>query len=45
MSPVIAERAFEEAIECGLLQHGPDAVRACGCFALTEPRPASRSLT
>ena len=25
MSPVIAERAFEEAIECGLLQHGPDA--------------------
>jgi type I restriction enzyme, R subunit len=25
MSPVIAERAFEEAIECGLLAHGPDA--------------------
>ena len=21
----VAERSFEEAIECGLLQHGPDA--------------------
>jgi len=27
MSPEISERSFEEAIECGLLQHGPDA---CG---------------
>ncbi len=25
MSPDISERAFEDAIECGLLQHGPDA--------------------
>jgi len=25
MSPEISERSFEEAIECGLLQHGPDA--------------------
>src|SRR5881296_2857114 len=25
MNPVISERSFEEAIECGLLQHGPDA--------------------
>ena len=25
MSPVISERSFEEAIECALLQHGPDA--------------------
>jgi type I restriction enzyme, R subunit len=25
MSPVIAERAFEDAIECSLLEHGPDA--------------------
>lgn len=25
MSPEISERAFEEAIECALLQHGPDA--------------------
>lgn len=23
MSPEISERSFEEAIECGLLQHGP----------------------
>lgn len=27
MSPDISERAFEEAIECGLLEYGPDA---CG---------------
>jgi type I restriction enzyme R subunit len=25
MSPEISERSFEEAIECGLLQHGPNA--------------------
>lgn len=25
MSPDISERSFEEAIDCGLLQHGPDA--------------------
>lgn len=25
MSPEIAERAFEGAIECGLLRNGPDA--------------------
>ena len=25
MSPEISERSFEDAIECGLLQHGPDA--------------------
>src|SRR5436309_9943579 len=25
MSPEISERSFEEAIECGLLQYGPDA--------------------
>jgi type I restriction enzyme R subunit len=30
MSPEISERAFEEAIECALLQHGPDA---CAGFA------------
>jgi hypothetical protein len=23
--PDVSERSFEEAIECGLLQHGPDA--------------------
>ncbi len=25
MSPEVCERSFEDAIECGLLQHGPDA--------------------
>src|SRR6059036_2228795 len=25
MSPEVSERSFEAAIECGLLQHGPDA--------------------
>lgn len=25
MSPEISERSLEEAIECGLLQYGPDA--------------------
>jgi hypothetical protein len=25
MSRVVSERSFEEAIECALLQHGPDA--------------------
>jgi type I restriction enzyme R subunit len=25
MSPDVSERSFEDAIECGLLQHGPDA--------------------
>ena len=24
MSPEVSERAFEEAIECALLRHGPD---------------------
>jgi len=30
LSPEVSERSFEEAIECGLLQHGPDA---CAGFA------------
>lgn len=25
MTPEVCERAFEEAIECALLRHGPDA--------------------
>jgi hypothetical protein len=25
MSPEVSERSFEEMIECGLLQRGPDA--------------------
>jgi type I restriction enzyme, R subunit len=32
MTPEISERSFEESIECGLLQHGPDA---CAGFAPT----------
>ena len=30
MSPEISERSFEEAIECGLLKHGPDAYAGGG---------------
>ena len=30
MSPEIAERAFEDAIECGLLREGPDACPGAG---------------
>ncbi|NWF56356.1 MAG: IS200/IS605 family transposase [Syntrophaceae bacterium] len=29
MSPEISERSFEEAIDCGLLQYGPDACARC----------------
>lgn len=35
MTPDISERAFEEAIECGLLQYGPDAC-AGDATAVTE---------
>src|SRR5437867_12718855 len=35
MSPQISERSFEEAIECGLLQYGPDAC-AGGAKAVRE---------
>jgi type I restriction enzyme R subunit len=38
MSPEISERSFEEAIECGLLQHGPDAC-AGEVNALRETTP------
>ena len=27
MSPDVSERSFEDAVECGLLQYGPDACR------------------
>jgi hypothetical protein len=30
MTPDISERAFEEAIECALLRHGPDACPGSG---------------
>src|SRR5205807_5928348 len=38
MSPEISERSFEEAIECGLLQHGPDAC-AGDASAIREMSP------
>ena len=38
MSPEISERSFEEAIECALLQHGPDAC-AGGASAVRETSP------
>ena len=34
MSPEVSERSFEEAIECGLLQDGPDA-----CAGRRDRRP------
>ena len=39
MSPEISERSFEEAIECGLLQNGPDACTG-GASAVRETEPA-----
>ncbi len=39
MSPEISERSFEEAIECGLLQHGPDAC-AGDATAVRETSPS-----
>ena len=39
MSPEISEQAFEEAIECALLRHGPDACRG-DTTAVRESPPA-----
>src|SRR5687768_16893434 len=39
MNPEITERAFEDAIECGLLQHGPDSCGGNGT-AVREPAAA-----
>jgi type I restriction enzyme R subunit len=36
MSPEISERSFEDAIECGLLRHGPDACSEDG-FGFAAP--------
>jgi hypothetical protein len=36
MSPEISEHSFEDAIECGLLRHGPDACPEEG-FGFAEP--------
>jgi type I restriction enzyme R subunit len=39
MSPEISERAFEEAIECALLQYGPDACAGDSTSARETARP------
>ena len=39
MSPNISERSFEEAIECGLLQHGPDACLGAAPAVREVPGP------
>ncbi len=39
MTPEISERAFEEAIECGLLQHGPDACEGDATAVRETPPP------
>jgi len=39
MSPEISERSFEEAIECGLLQHGPDACAGDATAVRETPPP------
>jgi hypothetical protein len=38
----ISERSLEDAIEQGLLQHGPDAPAAAGMARETLPAPARR---
>jgi len=39
MSPEISERAFEEAIECGLFEYGPDACAGDASAARETPPP------
>ena len=39
MSPEISERSFEEAIECALLQYGPDACAGGATAARERPPP------
>ena len=43
MSPEISERSFEEAIECGLLQHGPDACAGDATAVRETPSPYGES--
>jgi hypothetical protein len=38
MTPEISERSFEEAIECALLQHGPDCRATGACNHQQGPR-------
>ncbi|MBI1959879.1 MAG: hypothetical protein HYS36_11730 [Candidatus Rokubacteria bacterium] len=39
MSPEVSERSFEEAIECALLQRGPDACAGCATAVRETPPP------
>ncbi len=39
MSPEVSERSFEDAIECGLLAHGPDACGGVTSLARETPPP------
>ncbi len=39
MTPEISERSFEQAIECGLLQHGPDACAGDTTAVRETPAP------
>ena len=43
MSPEISERSFEEAIECGLLQYGPDSCVGRGTEVHETMAPSSVS--
>jgi type I restriction enzyme R subunit len=43
VSPEISERSFEEAIECGLLQYGPDACAADTTAVRETPAPFGES--
>src|SRR5213593_348966 len=44
MSPQISERSFEEAIECGLLQYGPDACAGDSTVVRETPAPYGEML-
>src|SRR5881397_1953625 len=44
MSPEISERSFEDAIECGLLQHGPDACAGDSTVVRETPAPYGEML-
>jgi len=44
MSPEISERSFEEAIECALLQYGPDACAGDSMAVRETPPPYSDTL-
>jgi len=39
MSPEVSERSFEEAVECALLQHGPDACAGDATAVRETPPP------